>query len=53
MILEKEPSTKEDLLKTILAMWNHFDEEYCFKFVKFMPERVTADIKSQGQVNDY
>ena len=28
--------------------WNCFDKEYCFKFVKFMLERINATIKAQG-----
>ena len=38
-------STK-DLLTAIQENWNHFDKEYCFEFVKSMPERIKTVIKT-------
>ena len=48
MVHEKAPSTKETAIQ---EDWNHFDKEYCFKFVKSIPVRIEAVIKVQGGGN--
>ena len=41
-------STYEDQWTAIQENWNHFGEEYCFKFVKSIFERIKANIKAWG-----
>ena len=53
MVHEEAPFTKEDLLIVIWKSWNNFDKEYCFKFVKSMPQRTKAIIKAWGVVTKY
>ena len=47
------PFNQKDLLTAIQKSWNHFDKDYCFELVKFMPERITAVIKAWGGVAKY
>ena len=37
----------------IWISWNHFDKEYCFKFVKAMLERIQMVIKVWGGATLY
>ena len=45
MIPEKTSSII-DLLTAIQEGWNYFDKEYCFKFMKYIPEKIEPIIKS-------
>ena len=45
MVHRKALFNKEKFLTAIWETWNHFDKEYCFELVKFIPERIKADIK--------
>ena len=45
MVHEKAPTTKENLLTAVWERWNHFDEEYCFRVGKSLPEITETIIK--------
>ena len=47
MVHENSPTSKEDLLTAIPEWWKNFDEEYCFKLMELMPERIQAVRKTQ------
>ena len=49
----KESFAKEALLTTVEKIWNHFDEEYYFKSVKPVLERIKAIIKTPGGTTKY
>ena len=53
MVHEKVSSTKEDQLSDIWESWNHFDEEYRFKWVKSLPERIKVALKTGKETIKY
>ena len=42
---------QKNLLNAIWKSWNYFDQEYCFKLLKSMSERIKAVIKARGGAN--